>query len=842
MVGLASPEESTDGLPSLMWDLPRPKKRFYLRWWFLIPVVGLLLLAVGGGIVYFVVASEYEKKAQGFDYSRLDAMESASVIFDRNGHVLGRIFTQNREQVPFSELSQNLVDAVIAREDARFYEHKGVDYKGVARAVWMNWRENTKQGASTLTQQLARNTFPEQLPASDRTKERKLLEMFVAFEIEKRCNKEKILDLYLNRVYFGNGFFGAQAASKGYFGKDAKDLTVNEAALLAGLLRSPDRLSPWRSYAAANEERKVVLNNMLAQGKITREQYDADFEEGPLLRNKRPIVQESYAADMVYQQVLRKVGKESATSEGLRIYTTIDSTIQKQIETTLRAQLSGIEQRPNWEHQTFAQYDQIFRAANRQPTNAQGKRLEPEYLQGAAVMLENATGGIIAIMGGRDFQHSPLNRTTQVQVPPGTAFKPLVYAAAFEKGFFPGTALQDTVLDNTKVMIGGTTGILGEWGPERADNRFEGTISARAALVKSKNGATARLGMMTGSEQVLELAEDAGITAQLAAYPKTYLGGSEVAPMDLTLAYTMFPRGGTRPAKPFIIWKIEDKDGKVLFQEKPESVPVIKPTTAYEVHSCLAQVLEQDGSGERASLELGLKKYPLGGKTGTAYNFTDLWFCGYSSEVTCSVWIGFDQQRGKAKRSVFRGAFSKDIALPVWAEAMKASFDKYKPKEIVQPNGLIRVEICRASGGLACNKCIENGLRTTYFEMATEEQAPRDPCPVHSGIVPAAAPVASADGAMRARVIAVEGLTPVQITQPVVVGGKDPYGSDEAVARMLQLAKVGPAIAPLNSSNELPVVDPNAPTQPVAPAPIPVVAPPVPSSDVKLDQPESIKF
>ena len=169
-----------------MWDLPRPKKRFYLRWWFLIPVVGLLLLATGGGIVYFVVASEYEKKAQAFDYSRLDAMESASVIFDRNGQVLGRIFTQNREQVPFSELSKNLVDAVIAREDARYYEHKGVDYKGVARALWVNWRENTKQGASTITQQLARNTFPEQLAASDRTKERKLLEMFVAVEIEKR--------------------------------------------------------------------------------------------------------------------------------------------------------------------------------------------------------------------------------------------------------------------------------------------------------------------------------------------------------------------------------------------------------------------------------------------------------------------------------------------------------------------------------------------------------------------------------------------------------------------------------------------------------------------------------
>lgn len=825
-----------------MWDLPRPKKPFYRRWWFVIPVVGLLLLAAAGGVVYWVIASEYEKRATTeFDYARLDAMESASVIFDRSGHVMGRIFTQNREQVPFEELSKNLVDAVVAREDARYFEHKGVDYKGVARALYVNWKDGAKQGASTLTQQLARNTFPEQLPASDRTKERKILEMFVAFEIEKRCDKNKILDLYLNRVYFGNGFFGAQSASKGYFGKDAKDISVNEAAMLAGLLRSPDRLSPWRNYEAANEERRVVLNNMVTQGKISREQYDQAYPEPPLLRNKRPIVQESYAADMVFQQVFGKVGKDRAMSEGLRIHTTIDSAVQKRIETTIRAQLAGIEQRPGWENQTFAQYDHIFRAANRQPLNEKGKRLEAEYLQGAAVMLENSTGGILAIVGGRDFQHSALNRATQVQVPPGTAFKPLVYAAAFEKGFFPGTALQDTVLDNTKVMIGGTTGILGEWGPERADNRFEGIISARAALVKSKNGATARLGMMTGSEQVIELAQNAGITAELAKYPKTYLGGSEVSPMDLTLAYSMFPRGGTRPAKPFIITKIEDKDGNVLFQEKTESVPVIKETTAYEVHTCLAQVLDQDGSAERASTELGLKKYPLGGKTGTAYNFTDLWFCGYSSEVTCSVWIGFDQQRGKAKRPVFRGAFSKDIALPVWAEAMKASFDTYKPREFAQPKGIIRVEICRASGGLACAKCVENGLRTTYYEMATEEQAPKDPCPVHSGFVPATVAAANADGALRPKLKEPEGLTPVIMTQPVVIG-KDPYGSDEAVARLHQLANVGNAQAPLITTSEMPVADPNGNPAPVAPAPVPVVVPPVPNSDVKLDTPEPLKF
>lgn len=831
-----------------MWDLPQPKKRWYRRWWFTIPFYGMIIVCLVGAGFYYKIKAEYEAKARLFDYTRLEAMESASLILDRDGKVMGRIFTQNREQVSLPDLSNNLVEAVIAREDSRFRDHKGVDYRGVARAVYENWRAGyTKQGASTLTQQLARNTFPEQLPPSDKTKGRKLLEMFVALEIEKRYNKDKILELYLNRVYFGNGFFGAEAAAKGYFGKHAKDVSVSEAAMMAGLLRSPDRLSPWRNYAACEVERRTVLNNMLLQQKLTREQYDAAYAEEPVLKNKRPLAQESYAADMVFQQVISKVEKVQVMSEGLRIYTTIDPVLQKKAEELLRAQIASVENRPDYEHQTFQQYDQIFRAANKQPTNAEGKRILPEYLQGSVVMLENRTGAILAIVGGREFAHSQLNRATQVSVLPGTAFKPLVYAAAFEKGFFPGTALSDSVMDNTKVMMGGTTGILGEWGPERADNRFEGTISARDALVKSKNAATVRLGMMTGVQDVLQLAENAGISAQLAAYPKTYLGGSEVAPMELTLAYTMFPGGGTRPDHPFIISRIEDKLGNVLYEEKPQTVPVIKDTTAYEVHDCLQQVLDLGGSAERASQELGLKKYPLAGKTGTAYNFTDLWFVGYSSEVTCSVWMGFDQQRGKQKKPIFRGAFSKDLVLPVWAELMKSTFANHKPREIIQPRGIIKAEICRLSGGLACEKCIEGGVRTTYLEIASEAQVPRDPCPVHSGITPAAVSTATAVQGARVpkiirRDVEQQVLAAIPLKEPTVLGA-DPYGSAQAVFRARELAGVGNAQAPLISSDAVPTNDSPQPSASAnLPAPRPMVVPPTPTSDVKLEQPEPLKF
>ncbi len=833
-----------------MLDLPRPKKRWFRRWWFTIPFFTLLIAAIAGLAIFLKVKWDYEAQANDFDYTRLEAMESASVIFDRNGVQMGKIFTQNRDQVSLERLAFTLREAVVAAEDARFYEHSGVDVRGVVRALYTNWRAGMdKQGASTLTQQLARNTFPEQLPPNDRSKERKLREMFVAREIERRCSKDQILGLYLNRVYFGNGFFGAESAAKGYFGKSASEVDFSEAAMLCGLLRSPDKLSPWRNYSACLEERNRVLNRLLELKRITREQYDQAFAVEPVLKNKRSIHQDNYPADFVYQQVLKIVGRDRATSEGLRIHTTIDSVLQKKAEESLRTELNAVEQHPDFQpedkkthRQTLADYTRIFEAANKQPADADGKRVNPEYLQGAVVMLDNKTGGIVAMVGGRDFPHSELNRTRQVQITPGTAFKPLVYAAAFEKGMFPGTTVDDTVMDNTKVMIGGTTGTLGEWGPERADNRYEGTISARAALVKSKNGATVRLGMATGMKDVMELADAAGISSDLANYPRTYLGGSEVYPIELALSYTMFPNGGSRPSATYIIQRIEDKLGNVIFEEKPETVRVIKETTAYEVHSCLMQVLEPEGTAERANTELGLKRYPLAGKTGTGYNFTDAWFVGYSSGLTCAVWIGFDQQRGKPRPSIYRGAFGKDIALPVWAEVMKASFEKYRPVEIPQPKGIIRVEICRASGGLASPKCVVDGIPTTYQEICTEEQAPKDPCPAHNGSGPQVTfngPPAP-KGVLQARVAAPQNLKPIALASPTVVGN-DPYGSHLALERQMQLNSVGNAQAPVVTIEGIPVNTGDAP--PVAiPAPRPIVIPPPPNTDVKLDQPEPLKF
>ena len=796
-----------------MWDSSTLRKPFYRRTWFLAPLAILATLLVIALIWGLIEKARWEARAVAFDYGKLEAMESASVIYDRNNLILGRIFIQNRDKIGIESISPELLRAVVAAEDTRYYEHAGVDYYGIARAAVKNWKAGrTRQGASTIAQQLARNSFPEELPSSDRGYKRKFMEIFVALEIEKRHDKRKILELYLNRVYFGAGLYGAEAASRGYFGKHAKDLNLSEAATLAGLLKSPNNLSPWKNRAACIEQRNFVLGRLLITQQITQEEYDRMVGEELVVKNRRPIHQQSYALDMVAQQVIAQFGRDSAIGDGYRIYTTIDGELQKSAEKAMRDQLDAVERHEGFEHQTYLQYEQLYRAYQRKLATPEGAELPPlatpEYLQGSIVVLDNASGAILTLVGGRDFQHSEYDRAVLSRRPPGTAFKPLVYAAAFDKGLYPGTAVQDAVIDNRQVMIGGMTGILGEWGPERVDNKYEGAISARQALVMSKNAATVRLGMQTGLDRLIPLAKQAGIESPLRPFPATYLGSSEVTLMELTLANTLWPNLGARPEKPFIIERIEAKDGKVVFEGKSASKRVLRPTTAYEVHSCLADVLER-GTADRSYTELGLKRFPLGGKTGTAYNFTDLWFVGYSSAVTCGVWVGFDKPA-----TVYRGAFSNEVALPIWANVMKATFADFKPKEIGQPKGLIKCEICATSGLLATDKCTETTenketgekmqRRTTYYEIGTEEQVPKAGCDVHGvsnqsfvKVIPGAEwPRASA-------VVDVAAHTAVVLKAPTVLG-EDPYNSIQAINNIIAMRNLNGQTAPMDSTAVVP--------------------------------------
>jgi 1A family penicillin-binding protein len=751
-----------------------------------VPVAIATLLAGALAVYVSILASGLKNQAVAFDLSKLEQMESASVILDRNDKIFGQIYVENRETIPYEQLPRDLVNAVVAVEDSKFYQHHGYDLFGIVRAALKNLAAgHVRQGASTITQQLARNSFA----LKEKTFRRKLLEIFLARRIEDSFGKQKIMELYLNRIYFGGGLYGAEAAARGYFGKPARELSLAECATLAGLIKSPNRLSPWTDKSASREARNYVLNRMRDLGFIDSAKTGAAEAEDIVTGNRQNAQGQTYAVDYIRQQVINAVGWDRAMNEGFRIHTTIDADLQKIAEESLRKSLDQAEQHLGYNHQTFADYAANFRKAKANGTTS--SLPAPEYLQGAIIGLDNETGGILVLVGGRDFEHNQYDRALQAKRPAGTAMKPFVYAAAFENGMYPGSVVDDGPLDNRAVMIGGTTGILGEWGPESLDNRYEGAMTARQALAKSKNGATVRVGMEAGLDEVLQLCRTAGIRSALRPYPATFLGSSEITLTELALAYTIFPNGGWRPNAPHILERIEEKDGTVWHAEGEHATRqnVIKPETAYEVHSCLVDALET-GTGKAAHSQYGLKRIPsLAGKTGTAYDFTDALFAGYDSNFTCAVWAGFDKPQ-----KIYRGAFGHELAMPVWVDIMNAAAEHYPSHELKPPSDLKQVEICSRSGLLATDKCYDavkgaNGdlvqKRTTYMEFATVEQMPTEPCNVHGE--PRARlvhDVPTPEFPRAEPAVDLSEVKPVIIKGPTLLANKDPYNSAKSIAKV----------------------------------------------------------
>jgi penicillin-binding protein 1A len=787
---------------------PPPGYRFRPPWYsrpqFYIPVGIVVVLAAVVAVYIAILASDLNSQAATFDLSKLEQMESASVILDRNGKIFGQIYVENRETVPYDQLPRDLVNAVVAVEDAKFYQHGGYDFLGIVRAALKNLTAgHVRQGGSTITQQLARNSFA----LKQKTFRRKVLEIFLARRIEEHFDKQKIMELYLNRIYFGGGLYGAEAAARGYFGKSAREMSLAECATLAGLIKSPNRLSPWTDRAASLEARNYALDRMRDLDFISRERCASARGEEIVIGSRQNAQGQTYAVDYIRQQVIAAVSWDRAMNEGFRIHTTIDVDLQTVAEHSLRSNLERAEQHPDYKHQTYAEYAANFRKAKANGTMSD--QPAPEYLQGAVIGLDNQTGDILVLVGGRDFEHNQYDRALQAKRPAGTAMLPFVYAAAFEKEMFPGSVVEDSPLDNRAVMIGGTTGILGEWGPESGENRYEGAMTARQALAKSKNGATVRIGMNAGVDSVLQLCSAAGVRSSLRPYPATFLGSSEITIAELALAYTIFPNGGWRPGTPHILERIEEKDGSVVWDAKSARTrqTVIKSETAYEVHSCLVDALES-GTGKAARTQFGLKKMPAAGKTGTAYDFTDALFAGYDSNFTCAVWMGFDKPQ-----KIYRGAFGRELALPVWVDIMNAAAERYPPREITRPSNLKEIEICSRSGLLATDKCYDavkstSGdtvqRRTTYMEIATSAQMPTEPCNVHGE--PRARLVRdlpSSDLPRAELAVDLSEVTPVIIKSSTLLADKDPYNSlkptlkpePEAVKETTETAKIENAAA-----------------------------------------------
>ncbi|TDU71014.1 penicillin-binding protein 1A [Prosthecobacter fusiformis] len=779
------------------------KLPFYRRVWFSALMALIILIGLAGLGTYSIIVAPLHVKAQTYDLEEIRKLEAASIIYDRNGEELSRIYVLNRTPVPIKDVPQHFIDALTAQEDSRFFQHDGVDYIGLTRAVLENLKAGrTTQGASTITQQLARQTFG----LMEKDYKRKIVEAFVAQRIEKKFSKPEILELYLNRIFFGKNFYGIQAASLGYFGKDAKDLSVDEAATIAGLIKSPNNIEPIRHPERAVKERNYVLERMVIEGTLKRDEAERLKLKPMVTTPQTSDPRLSYVFDEVRQEVVSLVGEERASIGGFQIYTSIDRDLQKAAEEAMKKRLAEVETRAGYPHQTYTQFRGIlgdwFGLKTKGLLTADMPRPVPEYLQGAAIVMDNTDGSILAMVGGRDFIDSQYNRATDGVRPVGTAFTPFVYAAAFSKpGYFPMTPLADEPLDNRRVMIGGLTGILGEWGMEVADPKWSrNPISAREALVGSHNSATVRLGERIGLEggrvrqDFRDFAKSAGIRTPLREFPSTFLGATEARLDEMCLAYSCFPTLGKRPAKQHLIQRITDFRGKTVFQldEKTlQPVRAMDEIAAYQTHTCLSEALHR-GTGA-TSIEYGLGDFPAGGKTGTHYESKDLWFLGYTSAVTCGVWVGFDRQK-----TIYPGAFSNQIALPIWTDVINASTKVRTPQEITPPESAERIEVCRVSGLRATDFCydkikgsdgVERSVRSTYFEFLRPGTSFNNTCPVHTGEgLPAdlaafhQAITHTTDTALLAGSSKFVNIEPVHLQDPIIIGD-DPYNSEKPVLR-----------------------------------------------------------
>jgi penicillin-binding protein 1A len=673
------------------------KRRRFLNW-----KLALLLipLAIGFGVLLFFGAW-----AQSFDMKKLDEMPERNTVFDVDGKIYSRLAGANRLKVPFNEVSPLFVDALLAREDTRFFDHSGVDWRGVLRAVYRDIiTRSAKEGASSITQQLARNS----LPLGGRTISRKLLEAMVAFRVEHEYSKQQILEFYMNRIYFGSGCYGIETASQAYFGKDASKLDLSESALLAGLIRSPNRFSPLKNPKGATTQRDTVIDRMLELKKISATQAEqAKLAKVTSHPKRLPLIQENYAMDAVQRDLNLLLTQDQIDNGGLYIYTTLDASVQSAATTALETQLGKIERQSNFRHPIKADYH---------PSEDAPDAAMP-YLEGALVAIDNASGGIRALIGGRDYAQSKFNRA----LPPanrqiGSSFKPFVYTLAFMHGILPGATISDG-----PIQPGEITG-AGNWSPGNSDGKYEGVQPASYGLIHSRNTMSVRIGEFAHLDDVQKTAFTLGLGQNIPHVPAIYIGSFETNLKDLTAAYTVFPNAGVRK-QAYIIERIDDPDHNPIYRAAHVSLPALDPSACWMTSQLMEEVLTHGTAASARSLGF---KLPAAGKTGTTNDYKDAWFVGYTSALTCGVWVGFDQPT-----TIIPHGYGAALALPVWTQVMNKASLRYPAEELQPTMPQARALVCAYSNQLATTGCQAAG--TAYEITLPADKVPTVPCEDHGG-------------------------------------------------------------------------------------------------------------
>lgn len=613
------------------------------------------------GVFFGIVAGIF--LAITHDLPQIQALETfrpsaVTRIYTADKELLAELYLEKRDPVPLKAIPHNLKTAIIATEDKNFYKHSGVDLKGILRAIIKDiLARKFVEGASTITQQLAKTLFL----TPEKSIMRKIREAFLAFQLERRYTKDEILELYLNEIYFGSGAYGVESAAQTFFGKPAKDLSLAECALIAAMPKAPSRYSPLINKDLAVKRRNIVLKQMANSGMITESAHNESIKETITFgrQNKKPV-KAPYFVEYIKKNLEETLGSSRLYKGGLTVYTTLSFELQKAAEHAVENGLYALEAR----------------------MKKQGI-IDP-CPQGALIALNVQSGSILAMVGGRDFDKSPFNRAVSARRQPGSAFKPVVYAAAIEQGFQQNRM----ILDAPVVFKGGENGK--DWQPENFSKKYKGEIALRKALAQSVNIPAIKLIEMLGPSSVAKFGYNLGIESTLAPNLSLALGTSETTLIDLTSAYAVFPNMG-KSIKPFGVMEVLDREGRIVRQAKPEQRIGMSRAGAAIITNMLCGVI-QEGTGKKARV----LKRPVAGKTGTTNNYRDAFFIGFSPSVAAGVWVGQDNFTTLGK-----GETGAKAALPIWIKFMEKTLEDSRCQYFDIPDDVVQVRIDPLTGRIA---------------------------------------------------------------------------------------------------------------------------------------------
>ena len=678
----------------------------------------LLLLTFGIASLFGVAFASWALVCRGGQCPPVEALNDytprqTSKLYAVDGRFIAELGLERRTLVKLDEIPQHVQQAFVITEDKRFYSHAGVDWRRVFGALARDiLARGWDQGFSTITMQLARNVFPERL-TREKTLVRKLREAKVARAIEAKYDKKRILELYLNQISLGNGAFGVEVASQRYFGKSVRDLNIAEAATLAALPKAPERYNPRKHPDRAIQRRNTVIELMRDNGAIS----DADASVArafPLqLANKEEAGDVApYFVEWIRQQLDEQFGKQ-LYEQGLKVYTTLDLDMQSAAERALERQLRLIEtgKYGKFNHESYEHYVARSLAGTEAGENS-------PYLQGAFVAEDPRNGAIRAMVGGRDFYDSKFNRATQALRQPGSAFKPIVYAAAVQNARPPSYIVNDSPI---VVPLGGGAGK--DWAPKNYDGRFLGPMPMRRGLYESRNIVAIRVGMELGEQTVINEARNFGITTPIPPYPSIHIGAADVYPIEMISAYSAFSNQGIRPT-PNAILRVENARQEVLWQQTPARSQVLSPEEAWIMVDMMKDVIRRGtaaGSVWGAGFHL-----PAGGKTGTTNDGTNVWFIGYTADLVAGVWMGFDRPQ-----KIMGDAQGGRLAAPAWTQFMTEVYRrKPAPPDWPMPPTIINRQIDVTTGMLQTPYCPRDLIRTEFYIPGTE---PMVECDKHTG-------------------------------------------------------------------------------------------------------------